>query len=171
MRQMVTWEPEIELLGGREVPKVSPRRTHGVVQLSIAAILLARSLGKGCVATEWRFVLNADGVPRTVLIPDVAFVSNERLALLDAEAREEPPFAPDIAVEVRSPDDRIADIEWKMNAYLAYGAAIALDVAPSERIIRAYSHAGLAVFARGDRFECAAAPWFTFEIAEVFANI
>jgi len=125
----------------------------------VGNLLLARSRGRGCVATEWRFALNADGDPRTSLIPDVAFVSNERLALLGAEAREEPPFAPDIAVEVRSPDDRIADVEWKMNAYLAYGG------------VRAYSHAGLAVFARGERFACAEVPWFTFHVAEVFANL
>lgn len=159
MRQAITREPELELLAGRALAKMSPSRTHGVIQLAVGNLLLACSRGRGCVATEWRFALNADGDPRTSLIPDVAFVSNERLALLGAEAREEPPFAPDIAVEVRSPDDRIADVEWKMNAYLAYGG------------VRAYSHAGLAVFARGERFACAEVPWFTFHVAEVFANL
>ena len=91
--------------------------------------------------------------------------------MLDAEAREEPPFAPDIAVEVRSPGDRIADVEWKMNAYLAFGGLLALDIVPNERIVRAYSHAALAVFARGERFACAEVPWFTFDVAEVFANL
>lgn len=171
MRQAITREPELELLAGRALAKLSPSRTHGVIQLAVGNLLLARSRGRGCVATEWRFALNADGDPRTSLIPDVAFVSNERLALLGAEAREEPPFAPDIAVEVRSPDDRIADVEWKMNAYLAYGGVLALDVVPIDRIVRAYSHAGLAVFARGERFACAEVPWLTFQVAEVFANL
>jgi len=171
MQHALAWEPEIELLAGRELPKVSPRSTHSVVQLAMGSILLARSAGRGLVGTEWRFAINADGDPRTSLIPDVAFVSNERLASLDAEAREEPPFAPDIAVEVRSPNDRVTDVEWKLRAYLAHGGLLALDVLPTARIIRAFTHDGVQEFAQFERFACAAAPWFSFEVAAAFANL
>ena len=168
MRHAVIWEPEIEILAGREVPKVSPRTTHSLVQGALWGILSRCAQGRGGVGTEWRFAIDADGDPRTSLVPDVAFVSSERLAVLDAESREEPPFAPDIAIEVRSATDRIADVEWKMAAFLAHGAVLTLDVVPDERVVRAFTHDGIRTYREGERFECAALPWFSFEIAEAF---
>ncbi|HUY11683.1 MAG TPA: Uma2 family endonuclease [Candidatus Dormibacteraeota bacterium] len=172
MQHAALWEPEIEYLAGREVPKVSPRRAHGVVQANVVQIVqrCARELG-GTVATEWRFAINADGDPRTSLVPDVAFLSNERLAALDEEAREEPPFAPDVAIEVRSPSDRIADVEWKMAAYLAHGALLALDVIPADRVVRAFTREGMRVFSEGERFASDAAPWLQFNARDAFCNI
>src|SRR5579863_5715407 len=50
-------EPEVELLRGVEVPKVRPKRTHGVLQGELFLLLRAWAGTRGQVAVEWRFHL------------------------------------------------------------------------------------------------------------------
>jgi Uma2 family endonuclease len=164
-------KPEIEYLAGRAVPKVSPKRRHAIVQGALVTLLRNLARGKGDVGTEWRCHPQLK-VPKTSLVPDVAFVSRERLATLDSdEQREEPPFAPDIAIEVRSPSDRLSDVEWKMRAYLEFGGIVALDVLPAERIIRSFTKSGAREFAEQDRYTCDELPWFTLDVRDVFADL
>ena len=163
-------KPYIEYLAGRAVPKVSPKRRHGIVQGRLWAILRAQAHGRGDVATEWRCYLPAEP-RRTSLVPDVAFISNERLAPLTDEERERPQFAPDIAVEVRSEDDKRKNLEWKIAAYLRHGAQLVLDVLPLERKIVAHTHEGVREFVEGERFTCGALPWLLFEVGDVFADL
>ena len=80
-------KPYIEYLAGRAVPKVSPKRRHGIVQGAMFATLRARARGRGDVAAEWRCYLRSEH-RRTSLVPDVAFISNERLAQLSEADRE-----------------------------------------------------------------------------------
>jgi Uma2 family endonuclease len=71
-------------------------------------------------AAETGFILfkNPNGKD-TVRAPDVGFVSKERLGgeLPDGYA----PFAPDLAIEVVSPNDDAEDLEQKISEYLKYG--------------------------------------------------
>ncbi|HET9030941.1 MAG TPA: Uma2 family endonuclease [Candidatus Aquilonibacter sp.] len=164
-------KPYIELLDGRPVEKVSPKRTHALLQFGIAAMLQARAGDRGDVATEWRFWLNPGEPKKTTLVPDVAFVSIERINALAPKDREEPPFAPDVAFEVRSPSDRVTNVEWKMQAYLANGSAVVFDVIPDERIVRAFTRDGVTTLRIGDRFSSDRLPWLTFDVADVFANL
>ena len=54
--------------------------------------------------------------------PDTAWVSSERLQNLSQEAKKPfLPLAPDVAVEVRSQNDRREDLEGKMREYVANG--------------------------------------------------
>ncbi|MFY9630380.1 MAG: Uma2 family endonuclease, partial [Candidatus Cybelea sp.] len=70
------------------------------------------------VGPEWRFRIAPPGEVRRPLVPDVAYVSNERLRPLNDEEVETPPLAPDVAVEILSPGDRRADLEDKIGVYL-----------------------------------------------------
>jgi Uma2 family endonuclease len=163
--------PEIEYLAGRPVPKVSPKRTHAMVQLTIGAILMRCAGDRGESGTEWRMRLSGVGEPKTSLVPDVSFCSFERLDSLTEDQREQPPFAPDVAVEVRSPSDRVADVEWKMQAYLDRGAVVVLDVLPHERMIRAFTNDGLTIFSEAEEFTLDVIPWLRFAISEAFAGL
>lgn len=163
-------KPEIEYLAGRPVPKVSPKRRHAIIQGALVSIVRNLAKGRGDVGTEWRCHPEAQQ-PTTSLVPDVAFISRERLASLSEADREEPPFAPDIAIEVRSPSDRLSDVEWKMQAYLSHGASVALDVLPVERVIRSFTSAGVQIFREPESFVCDKLPWFTFGLVEVFADL
>lgn len=171
MQRSIDEKPYVEILDGRPTPKVSPKRKHGILQGHLWALVSRCSADRGDVATEWRCWLGTDGPKTTTLVPDVAFVSNERLAALEREAREEPPFAPDVAIEIRSPADRVARIEWKMRAYLSHGGVVAMDVLPEQREIRVFTLEGVRTYREGDRFESSDLPWLAFDVSDVFAPI
>jgi Uma2 family endonuclease len=171
MRQTIDDRPYIEFLAGRAVPKVTPQRRHGFLQITIGMLLRRLAGNRGDVGSEWRFYMNAPGEPRTSLVPDVAFVSRERLDELPPELREKTPLSPDIAVEIRSPDDRVDDVEWKMRAYLSMGGTLALDVLPDTHEVRSFTRDGMRVFSNGDRFESDAVPWLAFDVSGVFDGL
>jgi Uma2 family endonuclease len=164
-------KPYVEWLAGRPVPKVSPKHRHSAVQGALCAIVRHLGKGRGTWGTEWRFDLDEQKGKRTSLVPDVAFVSYERWRPLDNEKRQQPPFAPDLAVEVRSPSDRMKNVLWKVQAYLDGGALLVLDVLPEERRLIAYDRGGPTEFASGDLFEHPAMPWLRFNVPEAFADL
>jgi len=171
MRQAIDERPYIEFLGGRAIPKVTPQRRHGLVQITIGTLLRRLAGKRGDVGSEWRFYMNGPGEPRTWLVPDVAFVSRERLDALPPDLREKTPLSPDVAVEIRSPDDRVANVEWKMHAYLSMGGTLALDVLPDICEIRAFTRNGMHLFHDGETFSCDELPWLRFDVAEIFEGL
>ena len=144
--------PETEWVRGRPLQKVSPTRRHAIVQLAVAIRLRAWSRQRGEVGTEWRFRITPPGEVTRPLVPDVAYVSYERLGALPAAERETPPFAPDIVVEIRSPDDRSADIDHKRDVYLSGGA-------------------GHRSYGEGDTYVSECFRGLTIVLAEIFADL
>lgn len=75
--------------------------------------------------------------PDTVRAPDASFVARERIP-----AEGPPvtywPFAPDLAVEVVSPSDRIGELEEKMAQYFAAGTRLVWVVHPRTRTVHVY---------------------------------
>jgi Uma2 family endonuclease len=132
-------------------------------------ILTAWAGERGEVGVEWRFHLDPDAQRENCYVPDVAYVSLKRLAPLDDERAEEPPFAPDIAVEIRSPGDRERNVAKKIERYLEYGAALVLDVDPSSATIVAHARDGVSRFTGDDTFRHHAATGLTFTVAAYFA--
>jgi Uma2 family endonuclease len=106
-----------------------------------------------------------------VFVPDVAFVSRERLKTLRGVDLEEPPFSPDIAVEVRSPDDNLSYLADKIARYLATGSILVLDVDPKTRTIHAHASSGIRTFSAEDRFAHDAVHWLQFDVSEIFAEL
>ena len=140
--------------------------SHVVVKLGV--FVKASNLGKVFIRTG--FILATD--PDTVRGPDVAFVSNERLAddMSDGDPWGYFPFAPDIAIEVVSPNDRYAEVDDKVAEYLAAGTGLVVVVDPGARTIAKHSARGEATrLGEGDTlalddiiegFQCAAADIF-----------
>jgi Uma2 family endonuclease len=161
-------EPEVELLRGVEVPKVSPKRTHGVLQGELFLLLRAWAGTRGQVAVEWRFHLGGRAGEVTTLVPDVAFVATEAMTGLSNEEVEEPPFAPTVAVEIRSPGDRERNIRTKIALYLAAGSRLVLDVNPHKRCIVAHDRTGERAFTGAAIFEHPEVPGLSFDVAALF---
>lgn len=164
-------KPYIELIDGIEVPKVSPKTRHSLLQAQLAGILRGWAGEGGVVGTEWRVWLVPTGPRRSSLVPDVAYVAKERLDPLSDQAYEMPPFAPDIVVEIRSPDDRPRNIARKVDLYLKHGAKVVLDVDPDSRVIVAHDSASTRTFRDGDVFEHPAAPGLTFDLRALFDSV
>jgi Uma2 family endonuclease len=76
------------------------------------------------------------GPRRTLVCPDAAYVSAER----DAPVGDDEffPYAPDIAVEVLSPDNTWPKVRRKAGAYLASGAGIVWAIDPRRRTVTVY---------------------------------
>jgi Uma2 family endonuclease len=165
-------KPYIEHLDGKAYPKaVSPKARHPIVQGAAFTILRRCSAGIGIVGTEWDFRLGVADGTQTTFVPDVAVLMLERLRSLPESDREEPPFAPDVAVEVRSPSYRPAFAAEKIVRYLRTGAVLALGVDPIRRAVFAHSASGVHTFVESDRFTHEAAPWLLFDVAELFSDI
>jgi Uma2 family endonuclease len=111
---------------------------HGRVTSNVHATLhghvRAERLGQ-LLAAETGFLLARD--PDLVRAPDVAFVRQERADAV-GHVRGYWPGAPDLAVEVVSPNDRPAEVDEKVSTWLAHGTAMVLVVYPDERRVRVH---------------------------------
>jgi len=165
-------KPAVELYRGVRRQKVSPRFTHAHLQGRIAAILGAWARGRGRVGTEWRFYfLEQSGAPSSSLVADVAYVSFERLPYEADHEAEQPRIAPDIAVEILSPDDRQTHVREKIALYLAYGTACVVIVDPKQESMTVHT-AGTAEprsFSGAARVHLT--PDLTLDLAEIFAPL
>src|SRR6266566_1264489 len=124
-----------ELVKG-ELRKMTPSGfEHGGLIINLAAPLAqhvkARRLGL-VVGAETGFKIGRD--PDTVLAPDIAFVSRNRMP------SSGPPKgfwegAPDLAVGVLSPSDTVFEVDEKLTAWLEAGAVAVWIVNPKRRTV------------------------------------
>ena len=122
-----------ELIKG-ELRQMAPAgRQHGRIAATICSRLesFVRNNNLGEIyAAETGFLIWTD--PDTVRAPDASFVSSARA---DATDEEEGffPGAPDLAVEVISPNDRAVEVEDKASDWLRAGAKMVLVLNPKTR--------------------------------------
>lgn len=162
-------KPETEWVRGRALQKVSPQRTHSLLQGALTAQLRQWAQARGEVGPEWRFRLAPPGEIRRPLVPDVAYISNERLRPLSDTEIEMPPVAPDVAVEVLSPDDRRVDVDDKIATYLRAGSLLVMVVDPFKRIVEMHDASHESRLGEGELIEHAALPGFLYSVHDLFA--
>jgi Uma2 family endonuclease len=165
-------KPYVESVRGRLEPKMSPRRRHALLQLRLAAHFDRWSRGRGEVGTEWRFyLLEGEGKPSS-LVPDVAYVSFERLPIdLPDDARERPRLAPDIAVEILSPGDSRRTLAKKIALYLEHGSRVVIVVDPRARTFAQHTADGVTTVEARGSIEVYEFPGLVLDADDLFANI
>ena len=131
----------------------------------------ARAGGRGTVGTEWEFRLKPPGDVRFPLVPDVAFISFERLPFEDEAAADIPHVAPDVVVEILSSSDRKADIEEKIRVYLACGTKVIFLIDTDAQIVTMREASRTEHFLREDLLTHAALPGFALRTSELFDRI
>lgn len=78
----------------------------------------------------------ANGANRS---PDASFVTIERWNSLTPQQQEQfLPLCPDFVVELRSPSDKLTNIQAKMQEYLENGAKLGWLIDPSRKIVEIY---------------------------------
>ncbi len=164
-------EPETEWVNGRPLQKVSPKRRHSRMQMRLGVALDAWAEGRGEVGPEWRFRIAPAGGPRRPLVPDLAYVSYERMRGYDSEELEAPPFAPDVAVEILSPGEPASDLADKIAVYLSAGTALVIVVDPRRRTVKLHDSQGVSRLHERDVLTHAALPGFSLELARLFAAL
>lgn len=76
---------------------------------------------------------------RAIRSPDASWIARDRWnALSDEEKEGFAPICPDFVVELRSPSDRLADLQVKMQEYLENGVRLAWLLDPSEKRAQIY---------------------------------
>src|SRR5438876_11808007 len=134
-------DKHVELVKGVLIVNEPAGYRHGAVAARLAKVLMdyadAQDLGQ-VVAAETGFTLATD--PDTVRAPDAAFVRRERLP-------DPPPagfarLAPDLVVEVLSPDDRPGEVLAKVADWLSAGTRLVWVVDPAGRLARVYRAEG-----------------------------
>ncbi len=137
-----------ELVRGRII-RVSPVGwQHGRVVAQLLFLLKQHLVLEpvGQVVTEVGFTLASQ--PDTLRGPDVAFVRRERFP-----ASVERGFFrghPDVAIEVRSPDERPSEMREKVAEYLSAGVSAVVVVEPDDRTVTCHRPGAETVALRAD---------------------
>jgi len=120
----------VEIYNGRAVVKMA-NLEHGIIQANLITQfgLYLKNNPVGHVATDTNFSLWSNR-PKESRIPDVCFISKDRLP---QNLRRFPRMAPDLAVEVLSPDDSVEKVLEKVDEYLQQGTLVVWLVIPKTR--------------------------------------
>lgn len=143
-----TRKPYVELVEGKAVPKMSPQRFHSKMTRALSALLHDWSNGAGEVGIEWAVMLDRRGKD-WVPIPDVLYISNDRLPMGDEE--DGPcPVPPELVVEVVSPDQSFGEMAEKAVDYLRAGVLRVWIVDPQARSLTVLMLDSLPMTYRGE---------------------
>ncbi len=159
-----------ELVKGELLTMPLAGEEHGVliinVTLPIAQYLRSNNLGI-VYGADTGFQIESN--PDTVLGPDIAFVSKDRLKETGI-SRGYRMGAPDLAVEIISPRDSAKRAEQKAHRWLAGGALIVWTVDPKTRTVKVYeSTSSVAVLGEADVLTGGTVlPGFKLPVSEIF---
>ncbi|MEL6270460.1 MAG: Uma2 family endonuclease [Chloroflexota bacterium] len=134
LRQPENNNRSIELIHGTVVEKMAPTQEHGYIAANVSGELRAhvkpRDLGR--VSVETAHTSTDDTY--NYRIPDVSFVSGDALTKQGAV-----PHMPDLAVEIKSPDDSYAELREKANYYLTNGAKLVWLIFPDKQRVEVHT--------------------------------
>lgn len=109
--------------------------------------------------------------PDTIRAADVIFISNARLA-----QRQSPggflDVAPELIVEIMSPDDRWSEVKQKLKEYFSIGVKVVWVADPADKTVYAYrSLTDVREFTAADTLaDDGVLPGFSVSVAELFAG-
>lgn len=109
----------LELINGEIVEKV-PTEKHGELALAFGSAIRAHVVRHklGRVGVEIRHQLPSD--KRNSRLPDISFISGKRASVEQGSVRQ----MPDLAVEIKSPDDSLDTLKDKAHYYLLNGTLL-----------------------------------------------
>jgi Uma2 family endonuclease len=156
-----------ELVGGLVVELTPPGIRHGALVVTLAKRLSehVERAGGGLVVADAGFILSTD--PPTVRGPDVAMILKPRVP--SPVPVRFFPGAPDLAVEVLSPDDRPAEVAAKVADYLRAGTEAVWIVDPESRSVTTYAAGRVVTYDDDDTVRGEPPlPEFTLRVRELF---
>ena len=133
-------KPAREYVDGEVLKKPMPTGWHGLVQglLSLVVNLFLRRQPVGFAGSEIRCIFGPPGRERAY-VPDFIFIAagGADRVLTNGPVRH----APDLAVEILSPDDRPGRVQRKIRFYLANGVRLVWVVDPEARSVTVWTPA------------------------------
>jgi Uma2 family endonuclease len=144
-----------ELVDGRIVPMSPTNPDHGRIEMNVAAELrgFARGQNLGIVMTGEVGIFTRWN-PDRVRGADVVFISHVQYERR-TKTRGFLDVAPELVVEILSPENRHVDMREKVREYLAIGVRLVLVVDPDTRTIAAHRPDGTVLrYREGDVVPC-----------------
>ena len=86
--------------------------------------------------------------PEKIRRPDFSFIRHTRLALALARTKGHCPVAPDLAVEVVSPNDTAYEVDEKVQEFLSVGVPLVWVVNPEQRTVAIHRWGGAGTILR-----------------------
>jgi Uma2 family endonuclease len=128
-------EKHFQLINGEIVEKVVTQQ-HGIIAVNIASAIKAylRDHKIGRVAVEVRHRAPDDSANE--LLPDVSFTRDLDKPVTDVGPV---PYMPDLAVEIKSPDDTYKGMREKARYYLVKGTQAVWLIFPEKRLVEVYT--------------------------------
>ncbi|MBI2761136.1 MAG: Uma2 family endonuclease [Chloroflexi bacterium] len=167
-------KPASEYACGEAYQKPMPDNAHGALQLFLGMLLFqfAERTGLGRVRTEWRCIIGPRGRRRTY-VPDIVYLSYQRVPAGDLFVNRYVQTAPDLVVEVLSPDQSASRFARKIQFYLRHGVRLVWAVDPAERTITVFSPGKDELVLRpGDTLDGAdVLPGFHIAVVDIMARL
>jgi len=168
LERLVLPDKSTELVRGQLIVREPPSTEHGRIQANLAYFLSdhVRRHGLGVVfGQDTGFKIQSN--PDTVRAPDVAFLAQTRASLVPP--RGYAPLAPDLAVEILSPEDRPGEILAKVGAWLDAGVRLVWVIDPERRVTRVHRADGpVTIVAAGEALDGEdVLPGFSCPLAQV----
>ena len=159
-----------ELIHGELIEMPPASDDHGFVgneaSWRMSSFIHQHGLGRGRMA-ETGFWIEVD--PDTVLAPDYAFISYERMADRP-QSRGYAQVIPDLVMEVFSPNDRQSQMDRKIRLWLDAGVRSVLVVYPAiQEIYAHHDHGSVQRFCMDDTLALdPVLPGFSCPVADIF---
>lgn len=167
-------EPASEYDCGEVFQKPMPDSAHALLQLFLGSLIL-QFLGRspaGRAGTEWRCVFGPRGRKRS-FVPDLVYVSRERMPKGDILELRALRTAPDLAVEVLSRGQPNQRFDRKIAFYLAHSVRLVWIIDPRTQLVTVLAPGEEPrTLASGDSLDGGdVLPGFAVEVAEIFAQL
>jgi Uma2 family endonuclease len=162
-------KPALEYACGEVIQKPMPSWSHAAIQIFLGSVLLPflTRTGLGRAATEFRCIFGPTGRERAY-VPDLVYIASDRLT-----GERYLRAAPDLAVEIVSPEQDMARLSDKIQFYLLNGVRLVWIIDPEA--------ATIAVLAPGQEGRTLTAgdmldgdevlPGFSLAVDEIFAQL
>ena len=159
-----------ELIRGVFCETMPPGKIHAFVASKLGFLLQTFVFPRrlGVVTSEIGVWIERD--PDTVRAPDIAFFSIEKEPPGAETSRGYSTAVPDLAVEVRSPNDSLAYMREKALMWLRHGARMVWNVHPDSRTVDVCRpNRTIITLAEGETLDgCDVIPGFACMVSEIF---
>lgn len=157
----------LELINGEVIEKM-PTEEHGMIasNINIALGLYVKQHKAGRVGIEVRHRVLDDRLNSR--LPDISFTRAQRPVV----KRGSVPHLPDLAIEIKLPDDTVKQFREKADYYLANGVQLVWLVYPQQHMVEVYSlDSDVEILLEGDLLTGSEVlPGFSMPVAEIFAD-
>lgn len=166
-------KPATELIDGKLIQKMSPYEVHSRAQgvIITALSLWADEKGRGRVGPEWDYDLTPPGDRTHRLVPDVAYLSYERVSYDNDAAAQVPTVAPNVAVEILSEGQTFENSGRRVDIFLACGAELVILIDPRLEEASLIDPRGSRRLSRHETIEHPALPEFSLPLRRCFEKV